>query len=148
VRYRPPIHQTAPRSGRDEDATQLAVLVIESKHAFASWIGAKHMLSALGMPARQCAWCGLILTGIWEGTTILHLTEEGPRPYLLPGYSHGLCDSCRDAIYLQWRQSRATKIEQRCRRDEQQDEDSLMKLLFTAHTEDGEGTSCPETICV
>jgi hypothetical protein len=150
VRYGlPTIHEPAPRPGRDEDATQPSVLVIGSEHAFAHWVGGKQMTPVLGVPLRQCAWCGLILTGRWQDTTVLHLTEEGPRPYLLPGYSHGLCEDCRDTIYLQWRRSRATKvIKQRCHRDEVRNENAMRKLLFTARTEEGEGTSYPETTCV
>jgi hypothetical protein len=149
VRYGLPTHISAPRPKRDENATPQAVLVIGLGHAFTNWAGIKQMTAVLDMPARQCAWCGLILTGLWQGTTLLHVTDDGPRPYLLPGYSHGLCEECRDAVYLQWRQSRATKISgQPSCKDKQCIEHSLMKLLFTTHAEKYGGASCLETICV
>lgn len=149
MRYGSPTHISAPRPERDEDATPQAVLVIRSGHALTHWAEIKQITAILGVPARQCAWCGLILTGQWQGTALMLATEDGPRPYLLLGYSHGLCERCRDAVYLQWRQSRATKISgQPSGRGQQCNAPSLMKLLFTTHTENDGEASCLETPCV
>jgi hypothetical protein len=151
VNYRLPTVPTdipAPLPGRNEEATQKAVLVTVPEQVFAHWIEIKLMASTMEAPPQQCTWCGLILTGRWQGATFLHSTEEGLSPYLFPDYSHGLCDVCKDIIYLQWCQSRAAKVtEQQRNRDERLNENISTEPLFTAREEQGGEASCPEIAC-
>lgn len=147
--YRLPAYIPAPLPRREEDATQQDVLVIEPTLAFARWIEIKQMMPVMDVPLLQCAWCGLILTGKWQDAAVLHLTKEGPRPYLLPNYSHGLCSSCKDEIYAQWCQSRAMKkTKQPYHKNEQQGENSFGKPLFTGSEEQVREVFCLETTCV
>lgn len=46
--------------------------------------------------SRQCAWCGKITHGSLSGFTLLQCQSHELRPYLHPGFSHGICRSCID----------------------------------------------------
>lgn len=46
----------------------------------------------------QCAWCVMVEDGPYAGRPLFRENSQGVTPYLVNGYTHGICEICGDLM--------------------------------------------------
>ena len=64
--------------------------------------GSQSAQTQINVLHRQCAWCGLRMSGPLTGRKAL---DAGGKVIPLVGYTHGICNGCREAWLADAKQS-------------------------------------------